>query len=46
MLKDVDYYIVNFAKWMLTGLNGTMFWVRDRHAYTSTFVAEEQEYLR
>ncbi len=46
MLKDVDFYVVNFAKWMLTGLNGTMFWVKDRHEYISTFVAEEQEYLR
>lgn len=31
---------------MLSGLNGTMFWVRDRHAYISTFTSEDPEYLR
>eukprot|EP01015_Nassula_variabilis_P016078 TRINITY_DN242_c0_g1_i7.p1 TRINITY_DN242_c0_g1~~TRINITY_DN242_c0_g1_i7.p1 ORF type:complete len:536 (+),score=141.57 TRINITY_DN242_c0_g1_i7:89-1696(+) len=45
-LDNVDYYIVNFAKWMLSGLNGTMFWVKNRHEYISTFMAEDPEYLR
>ena len=40
-LKDVDFFIVNFMKWLLCGSNGTLLFVRNRFDYISAFTGED-----
>ena len=37
MFKDADFFVVNFMKWMLSGSNGSLLFVKDRHKYISSF---------
>ncbi len=45
-LKDVDFFVVNFNKWLLSGYNASLLFVRNRFDYISAFTGEEAEFLK